>query len=72
MDCLNLESSVGREKDVQGIDVHRGVEKYVVTLLVMSLFSSFPGASRTCADFCESTEESRFNTIVLNDMSFYR
>jgi hypothetical protein len=56
---LNLESSVEREKDVLGIDVHREFEKCVVTLLVMSLFSSFLGASRASAYFREPTEESR-------------
>jgi hypothetical protein len=36
---LNLETAVGREKDVQDIDVHGEFEKRVVTLLVMSAFS---------------------------------
>jgi hypothetical protein len=34
-----LETAVGREKDVQDIDVHGEFEKRVVTLLVMSAFS---------------------------------
>jgi len=34
---------------VQDIDVHGEFEKRVVTLLVMSAFSNFPGASRACA-----------------------
>ncbi len=58
-DGIILESSVEREKDVQGIDVHREFEKSVVTLLVMSIFSNFLGALRACADFRDSTEESR-------------
>ena len=33
---LNLETAVGREKDVQDIDVHGGYEKLVVTLLAVS------------------------------------
>jgi len=36
---FNLETAVGREKDVQDIDVHGEFEKRVVTLLVMSAFS---------------------------------
>ena len=50
-----LETAVGREKDVQDIDVHGEFEKRVVTLLVMSAFSNFPGASRACADFRDPT-----------------
>jgi len=56
-----LETSVGRKKDVQDIDVHGEYEKRVVTLLVISGFSDFPGASRACADFRDPTEVSRFN-----------
>ncbi len=59
---LTLESSVEREKDVQGIDVHREFERSVVTLLVMSIFSDFLGALRACADFRDSTEDSRLTT----------
>jgi hypothetical protein len=40
---------------VQDIDVHGGFEKRVVTLLVMSAFLNFPGASRACADFRDPT-----------------
>jgi hypothetical protein len=54
-----LETAVGREKDVQDIDVHGEFEKRVVTLLVMSAFSNFPGASRACADFRDPTAVSR-------------
>jgi hypothetical protein len=54
-----LETAVGREKDVQDIDVHGEFEKRVVTLLVMSAFSYFPGASRACADFRDPTAVSR-------------
>jgi hypothetical protein len=36
---INPETAVGREKDVQDIDVHGEFEKRVVTLLVMSAFS---------------------------------
>ncbi len=36
---INLKTAVGREKDVQDIDVHGKFEKRVVTLLVMSAFS---------------------------------
>ena len=58
---LNLENAVGREKNVQDIDVHGGFEKRVVTLLVMSVFSNFSGASRACADFRDPTAFSRLN-----------
>ncbi len=37
----------------------REFEKSVVTLLVMSIFSDFLGALRACADFRDSTEDSR-------------
>lgn len=50
-----LETTVEHEKDVQHIDVHREFGKLVVTLLVMSAFSNFLGASRGCADLREST-----------------
>jgi hypothetical protein len=56
---ITLETAVGREKDVQDIDVHGEFEKRVVTLLVMSAFSNFPGASRACADFRDPTAVSR-------------
>ena len=58
--CFNLETSVGREKDVQDIGVRREFEKVVVTLLVMRAFSNFLGAPRACADFREPTAVSRF------------
>ena len=61
-DSFNLESAVGRGKDVQDIGVHREFEKCVVTLLVMSIFPSFLGASRACADFRDPTADSRFKT----------
>jgi hypothetical protein len=61
---FNLETAVGREKDVQDIDVHGEFEKRVVTLLVMSAFSNFPGASRACADFRDPTAVSRFKGTV--------
>ena len=54
-----LETSVGREKDVQAFDVHGEFEKFVVTLLVMRSFSNFSGASKACADFRDPTEVSR-------------
>jgi hypothetical protein len=57
---FNLKTAVGREKDVQDIDVHGKFEKRVVTLLVMSAFSNFPGASRACADFRDPTAVFRF------------
>jgi hypothetical protein len=58
---INPETAVGREKDVQDIDVHGEFEKRVVTLLVISAFSNFPGASRACADFRDPTAVSGFN-----------
>jgi hypothetical protein len=60
---LNLETAVGREKDVQDIDVHGKFGKLVVTLLVMRGFSNFPGASRACAYFRDPTAVFRFNAI---------
>ena len=56
---MNLETAVKREKDVQDIDVHGEVEKFVITLLVMRHFSALLGASRACADFRDSTAVSR-------------
>jgi hypothetical protein len=44
-----LETAVGREKDVQDIDVHGEFEKRVVTLLVMSVFFKF---SRCIKSLC--------------------
>jgi hypothetical protein len=52
---------------VQDIDVAGKVEKRVFTLLVMSAFSSFSGASRACADFRDPTAVSRI--IVLDQTS---
>jgi hypothetical protein len=60
-DSFNLESVVGREKDVQEIDVHREFEKLVVTLLVIRAFSNYVGASRVCADFRDPAAVYRFN-----------
>jgi hypothetical protein len=40
--------------------VHGEFEKRVVTLLVMSAFSNFPGASRACAGFRDPTAVFRF------------
>jgi hypothetical protein len=48
---------------VQDIDVHGEFEKRVVTLLVMSAFSNFPGASRACADFRDPTAVSRLKWL---------
>ena len=65
MSPFNLETAVGREKDVQDIDVHGRFEKLVVTLLVMRAFSNFPGALRACAYFRDPTAVSRFNSALL-------
>ena len=64
MNEVILENAVEREKGVQDIDVHGELEKQVVTLLVMSVFSSFPGASRACADFRDPTAFSRVIDVV--------
>ena len=62
---FNLETAVGREKDVHALDlyekldVHGRFEKLVVTLLVMRAFSNFPGALRACAYFRDPTADSR-------------
>ncbi len=55
VESIILETAVGCEKDVQGIDVHGEYEKLVVTLLVMRGFSDFPGASRACTYFRDPT-----------------
>ena len=60
---LNLETSVGREKDVRALDVAEEFEKFVVTLLVMRSFSNFSGASRACADFRDPTAISSYNIV---------
>jgi len=57
---VNLENAVGREKDVQDIDVHRLFKNLVVTLLVMRGFLNNLGASRACADLRDPTAFSRF------------
>ncbi|NRA19385.1 MAG: hypothetical protein HRU05_02795 [Oceanospirillaceae bacterium] len=59
---INLDSTIEREKEVQDIGVHRKLENFVVTLLVMKIFSAFLGASRACAYFRDSTAEFRFKT----------
>ena len=58
---FNLETSVGRGKDMQDIGVHGESEKRVVTLLVMRCFFDLPGAPRACVDLRDPTEVSRFN-----------
>ena len=54
-----LQTAVGRGKDAHAIDVHKRFEKLVVTLLVMRVFSNFPGAVRACAYFRDPTAVSR-------------
>ena len=58
--CINLDSAIEREKGVQDICVHRKLENFEVTLLVMKIFSGFLGASRTCAHYRDSIAEFRF------------
>ena len=59
LDChvssIILDSAIEHEKEVQDIGVHRKLENFVVTLLVMKIFSGFLGVSRACAYFCDST-----------------
>ena len=57
---FNLDSAIEREKGVQDIGVHRKSENFVVTLLVIKIFSGLLGASRACAYFRDSTAEFRF------------
>ncbi len=52
---LNLDSAIEREKGVLDIGVNRKSENFVVTLLVMKIFSYFLGTSRACAYFRDST-----------------
>ncbi len=56
---LNLDSAIEHDKGVQDIGVHRKLENFAVTLLVMKTFSGFLGASRACAHFRDSTAEFR-------------
>ncbi|VAW74674.1 hypothetical protein MNBD_GAMMA13-784 [hydrothermal vent metagenome] len=63
MSRINLEKSVGREKDMQDIGVHGESEKFVVTLLVMRHFSGLLGAPRACVDFREPTDFSRIKGL---------
>jgi len=42
--------------------VHGEIKKVVVTLVVMKHFFILPGAPRACADFCDPTAVSRFNS----------
>ena len=58
---LSLETAVEREKDVQHIDMHRLLEKLMVTLLVMRVFSNYLGALRGCADFRNPIAVSRIS-----------
>ena len=44
---INLETAVEHGKDMQEIGMHREIEKFVVTLLVIRAFSSFLAACRT-------------------------
>jgi len=53
-----LDSGVKREKGVQVIGVHRKLENFIVTLLVIKIFYSFHCASRTGAFYRDSTAES--------------
>ncbi len=60
---LNLETAVGRKKDVQDIGVDGEIKKSVVTSVVMRHFFILPGAPRACADFCDPTAVSRLNHL---------
>jgi hypothetical protein len=57
MKAFNLDSAIEREKGVQDIGVHRKLENFVVTLLVMKIFSGFLGVSIACAYFRDSIAE---------------
>jgi len=59
--CFNLETAVGRKKAVYGIGVDGEIKKVEVTSGVMRHFFILPGASKTCADFCDPTAVFRFN-----------
>ncbi len=58
---VNLKATVGREKAVQAIDVHRECKNCVVTFWVISQLLHFLGASRGCADFRDTTAVFRLN-----------
>ena len=62
MSPFNLETAVGHKKAVQAIGVHGEIQKVVVTLVVMRHFCILPGAPRGCAEFCDPTAVSRFNS----------
>ena len=67
---MNQHTAVEPEKDAQGIDVHREVDKKRAHLVGdelffrFSRFLSFFGASRICADFCASTADSRLSGLL--------
>jgi len=63
MSSFNLNSTIEGEKEVQVMGVHRKLENFVVTVLVMKIFYSFLGALRTCAFFRDSTAEFRFYSV---------
>ena len=62
-----LDPAIEREKGVQDIGVHRKLENFVVTLLVIKIFSGFLGISRACAYFRDSTAEFR----IIQNRLFY-
>jgi|GEM_PF-787769 len=65
-----LDSAIEHEKEVLDIGVHRKLENFVVTLLVMKMFSGFLGASRACAYFRDSTAEFRIIPLVFLGLVF--
>ena len=70
---LNLETAVGRKKDVQGIGVDGEIKKSEVTSVVMRHFFILPGAPRACADFCDPIAVSRLkygNKLFINMSPF--
>ena len=67
---FNLDPAIECEKGVLDIGVHRKLENFVATLLVMRIFSGFLGASRACAYFRDSTAECRFNVNTTSNPSY--
>jgi hypothetical protein len=61
---FNLDSEVGRALMVQHLGLSVESEKIEVTLLVVRLFSDFPGESRGCASDVRTTAKSRFNKFI--------
>ncbi len=57
---MNLETAVGRKKDVSDIGVHGEIKKIVVTSVVMRHFFILPGALRVRHEITGTIGRPRF------------